>query len=95
MGADHLAFRIRQIAGRHGIPIVERKPLARAIKQKSRSHKRTRRRKARQLGCAGEVDPHYGRAGKQQTTDRTDGQRFWQTDATVKANRGSHARRCR
>ncbi|MEY3021578.1 MAG: Flagellar biosynthetic protein FlhB [Planctomycetota bacterium] len=31
MGADHLAFRIRQIAGRHGIPIVERKPLARAL----------------------------------------------------------------
>jgi flagellar biosynthetic protein FlhB len=31
MGADHLAFRIRQIATRHGIPIVERKPLARAL----------------------------------------------------------------
>ncbi|MDI9402523.1 MAG: flagellar biosynthesis protein FlhB [Limnohabitans sp.] len=31
MGADHLAFRIRQIAMKHGIPIVERKPLARAL----------------------------------------------------------------
>jgi len=31
MGADHLAFRIRQIAMRHSIPIVERKPLARAL----------------------------------------------------------------
>jgi flagellar biosynthetic protein FlhB len=30
-GADHLAMRIRQIAQRHGIPIVERKPLARAL----------------------------------------------------------------
>jgi flagellar biosynthetic protein FlhB len=30
-GADHLAMRIRQIALRHGIPIVERKPLARAL----------------------------------------------------------------
>lgn len=30
-GADHLALRIRQIAMRHGIPIVERKPLARAL----------------------------------------------------------------
>ncbi len=30
-GADHLALRIRQIALRHGIPIVERKPLARAL----------------------------------------------------------------
>lgn len=31
MGADNLAFRIRQIAMRHSIPIVERKPLARAL----------------------------------------------------------------
>ena len=31
MGADHLALRIRQIALRHAIPIVERKPLARAL----------------------------------------------------------------
>lgn len=31
MGADHLALRIRQIATRHAIPIVERKPLARAL----------------------------------------------------------------
>ncbi len=30
-GADHLALRIRQIALRHGVPIVERKPLARAL----------------------------------------------------------------
>jgi flagellar biosynthetic protein FlhB len=30
-GADHLAMRIRQIAMKHGIPIVERKPLARAL----------------------------------------------------------------
>jgi flagellar biosynthetic protein FlhB len=30
-GADHLAMRIRQIAIRHSIPIVERKPLARAL----------------------------------------------------------------
>ncbi len=30
-GADHLAMRIRQIATIHGIPIVERKPLARAL----------------------------------------------------------------
>lgn len=30
-GADHLAARIRQIAIKNGIPIVERKPLARAI----------------------------------------------------------------
>jgi flagellar biosynthetic protein FlhB len=30
-GADHLAIRIRQIAMKHGIPIVERKPLARAL----------------------------------------------------------------
>ena len=30
-GADHLALRIRQIAMRHGVPIVERKPLARAL----------------------------------------------------------------
>ncbi len=31
MGADHIAMRIRQIAVRHSIPIVERKPLARAL----------------------------------------------------------------
>ncbi|RLS99205.1 MAG: flagellar biosynthesis protein FlhB [Planctomycetota bacterium] len=31
MGADHVAFRIRQIAMKSGIPIVERKPLARAL----------------------------------------------------------------
>jgi len=30
-GADYLAQRIRQIGMRHGIPIVERKPLARAL----------------------------------------------------------------
>ena len=30
-GADHLALRIRHIAMQHGIPIVERKPLARAL----------------------------------------------------------------
>jgi flagellar biosynthetic protein FlhB len=30
-GADYAALRIRQIALRHGIPIVERKPLARAL----------------------------------------------------------------
>jgi len=30
-GADYLALRIRQIALAHGIPIVERKPLARAL----------------------------------------------------------------
>jgi flagellar biosynthetic protein FlhB len=30
-GADFLAMRIRQIALQHGIPIVERKPLARAL----------------------------------------------------------------
>jgi len=30
-GQDHLALRIRQIALQHGIPIVERKPLARAL----------------------------------------------------------------
>ncbi|MDZ4829276.1 MAG: flagellar biosynthesis protein FlhB [Phycisphaerae bacterium] len=30
-GADHLAMRIRHIAAQHGIPIVERKPLARAL----------------------------------------------------------------
>ncbi len=31
MGADHLALRIRQIAKQHGVPIIERKPLARAL----------------------------------------------------------------
>lgn len=31
MGADHLALRIRQIAMSNGIPILERKPLARAL----------------------------------------------------------------
>jgi flagellar biosynthetic protein FlhB len=30
-GADHLAFQIRKMAAEHGIPIVERKPLARAL----------------------------------------------------------------
>jgi len=30
-GADYLAMRIRQLALRHGIPVVERKPLARAL----------------------------------------------------------------
>ena len=30
-GADHLAMRIRQIAARHDIPIVQRPPLARAL----------------------------------------------------------------
>jgi flagellar biosynthetic protein FlhB len=32
-GADHLALRIRLIAMQHGIPIIERKPLARALYQ--------------------------------------------------------------
>ena len=36
MGADTLAFRIRQIAVRHGIPIFERKPLARALYAKAK-----------------------------------------------------------
>jgi flagellar biosynthetic protein FlhB len=36
MGADHLAFRIRQIAMKHAIPIVERKPLARALYAQSK-----------------------------------------------------------
>jgi flagellar biosynthetic protein FlhB len=31
MGADHLAMKIRQIAMKHSIPIMERKPLARAL----------------------------------------------------------------
>jgi flagellar biosynthetic protein FlhB len=30
-GADHLADRIRQAAIRHGVPIVENKPLARSL----------------------------------------------------------------
>lgn len=30
-GADFLAFRIREVAGEHGIPILERPPLARAL----------------------------------------------------------------
>jgi flagellar biosynthesis protein FlhB len=30
-GADYLAMRIRYIAMQHGIPIIERKPLARAL----------------------------------------------------------------
>jgi flagellar biosynthetic protein FlhB len=30
-GADYLALRIRQIARQHGVPIVEKKPLARAL----------------------------------------------------------------
>ncbi len=31
IGVDHLALRIRRIAAQHGIPIVERKPLARML----------------------------------------------------------------
>lgn len=31
MGADHLAFRIREIAREHQVPIVENKPVARAL----------------------------------------------------------------
>lgn len=31
IGVDHLALRIRRIASQHGIPIVERKPLARLL----------------------------------------------------------------
>lgn len=31
MGVDHMALRIRRIAAQHGIPIVERKPLARLL----------------------------------------------------------------
>jgi flagellar biosynthetic protein FlhB len=31
IGVDHLALRIRRIAAQHGIPIVERKPLARLL----------------------------------------------------------------
>ena len=31
MGVDHLALRIRRIAAQHGVPIVERKPLARLL----------------------------------------------------------------
>ena len=30
-GADHLAFQIRKIAGEHGIPVIERKALARTL----------------------------------------------------------------
>ena len=30
-GADHMALQIRQIAARHGVPVVERKQLARAV----------------------------------------------------------------
>ncbi|MHC4949096.1 MAG: EscU/YscU/HrcU family type III secretion system export apparatus switch protein, partial [Planctomycetota bacterium] len=30
-GADLLAMRIRQLAARHGVPIVQRPPLARAL----------------------------------------------------------------
>ena len=30
-GADHMAIRIRQIAAASGVPIVERRPLARAL----------------------------------------------------------------
>jgi len=36
MGADEIAMRIRQIAMRHSIPIVERKPLARALYAKAK-----------------------------------------------------------
>lgn len=31
MGVDHLALRIRRLAAQHGVPIVERKPLARLL----------------------------------------------------------------
>ncbi|MCP4834956.1 MAG: flagellar biosynthesis protein FlhB [Phycisphaera sp.] len=31
MGVDHMALRIRRIAAQHGVPIVERKPLARLL----------------------------------------------------------------
>jgi flagellar biosynthetic protein FlhB len=30
-GADLIALRIREIAGRHGVPVIEDKPLARAL----------------------------------------------------------------
>jgi flagellar biosynthetic protein FlhB len=30
-GADHLAFRIREIAREHKVPIIENKPVARAL----------------------------------------------------------------
>jgi flagellar biosynthesis protein FlhB len=36
MGADEIALRIRQIAAKHSIPIVERKPLARALYAKAK-----------------------------------------------------------
>jgi flagellar biosynthetic protein FlhB len=32
-GADHLARRMKQVARKHGVPIVERRPLARALYQ--------------------------------------------------------------
>ncbi len=47
-GADHLAMRIRQIARQHGIPIVERKPLARAL--------------YKQVPVGGEVPPDFYKA---------------------------------
>lgn len=36
MGADEIALTIRQIARKHGVPIVERKPLARALYAKAK-----------------------------------------------------------
>lgn len=36
MGADEIAMRIRQIAMKHNIPIIERKPLARALYAKAK-----------------------------------------------------------
>lgn len=47
-GADFLAMRIRQIALQHGIPIVERKPLARAL--------------YKEVGINQEVSPAYYKA---------------------------------
>jgi flagellar biosynthetic protein FlhB len=47
-GADHLALRIRQIARQHGIPIVERKPLARAL--------------YKQVPVGGEIPPDFYKA---------------------------------
>ncbi|MBL9119918.1 MAG: flagellar biosynthesis protein FlhB [Phycisphaerae bacterium] len=47
-GADYLALRIRQIARQHGVPIVERKPLARAL--------------YKQVPVGGEVPPDFYKA---------------------------------
>lgn len=47
-GADFLALRIRQIAMKHGIPIIERKPLARAL--------------YKQVGVGQEVPPEFYKA---------------------------------